>query len=327
MKAAVEHEERAKGMAETAAGLLACLDEDQRSTACLDFHDHQERTNWHYVPRERRGLSLKNMDDSQRAHTHTLLASGLSLSAAATARTIIELEPILGELEGSTAKFVRDSELYFVSVFGDPGGDRWGWRFEGHHLSVNYTIIDNRWICATPLFFGANPAEVRHGEREGLRALAVEEDLARELLFDLDGEQRSHAIISTEAPSDILTRNSAYVRGEVEEAEGLSAVDMNESQRQGLRRLVEVYVERLPEPLATAEMVNLESMDFTATHFAWAGAAERGAGHYYRVQGPVFLAEYDNTQNDANHIHAVWRNLLNDFGEDLLKNHYKQSHS
>ena len=325
MRAAVEHQDSAKRMAKAAAGLLACLDEDQQSRVRIDFADHQERTNWHYVPRERTGLSLKTMDDNQRAQTHKLLASGLSLSAGATAKTIIELEPILGALEGSTGKFVRDSELYFVSIFGDTDADRWGWRFEGHHLSVNYTIIDNRWICATPLFFGANPAEVRHGEREGLRALAVEEDLARELLFDLDGEQRRQAIVNTEAPSDILTRNSVYVRDGVE-PEGLSAVDMNQSQRNGLRRLVEVYVQRLPEPLARAEMANLESMDFTATHFAWAGSAERGMAHYYRVQGPVFLAEYDNTQNDANHIHAVWRNLLNDFGEDLLKNHYLQGH-
>ncbi len=325
MRAAVEHQDSAKRMADAAAGLLACLDEDQQSRVRIDFADHQERTNWHYVPRERAGLSLKNMDDNQRAHTQKLLASGLSVSAVATAKTIIELEPILGALEGSTGRFARDSELYFVSIFGDTGADRWGWRFEGHHLSVNYTIIDNRWICATPLFFGANPAEVRHGEREGLRALAVEEDLARELLFDLDGEQRRQAIVNTEAPTDILTRNSAYVRDEVE-PEGLSAVDMNQSQRNGLRRLVEVYVQRLPEPLATAEMANLESTDLTATHFAWAGAAERGAAHYYRVQGAVFLAEYDNTQNDANHIHAVWRNLLNDFGEDLLKDHYQQSH-
>lgn len=325
MNAAVEHEDSAKRMVDAAAGLLACLDKEQRSSVCMDFADHEERTNWHYVPRERRGLSLKDMDDDQRTLTHKLVASGLSVSAAATVRTIIELEPILGALEGSTGKFARDSELYFVSIFGDIGGDRWGWRFEGHHVSVNYTIIDNRWICATPLFLGANPAEVRHGERQGLRALAIEEDLGRELLFDLDGEQRRQAIISAEAPSDILTRNGVSVRGDVE-PEGLSAVDMNASQRQGLRRLVEVYVQRLPEPLAAAEMANLESMDFTTTHFAWAGGTERGSGHYYRVQGPVFLAEYDNTQNDANHIHAVWRNLLNDFGEDLLKNHYQQSH-
>ncbi len=154
MNAAVEHEDSAKRMADAAAGLLACLDKQQRSSVFMDFADHEERTNWHYVPRERRGLSLKNMEDDQRRLTHKLLASGLSVSAAATVMTIIELEPILGALEGSTGKFGRDAELYYVSIFGDTGGHRWGWRFEGHHVSVNYTIIDNRWICATPLFFG-----------------------------------------------------------------------------------------------------------------------------------------------------------------------------
>ena len=291
----------------------------------MDFADHEERTNWHYIPRARRGLSLKDMDAQQRSRAQKLLASGLGVAAAATAKTITELEPILGALEGSRGKFSRDAELYFVSIFGEIGGERWGWRFEGHHLSVNYTLIDNRWISSTPLFFGANPAQVLHGEREGLRALAVEEDQARELLYDLDGEQRRQAIISAEAPADILTRNSDYVRGEVQ-PEGLSAGDMNESQQQALRRLVEVYVQRLPEQLAAAEMANLESMDSAVTHFAWAGGCERRQPHYYRVQGPVFLAEYDNTQNDANHIHAVWRNLINDFGEDLLKTHYQQSH-
>ena len=325
MKTAVEHEESAKRMAAAAAHLLASLDADQYSRASMDFADHEERTNWHYVPRERSGLSLKDMNEGQRPRALMLLASGLSVSAAATAKTITELEPILHATEGSQRKFPRDAELYFVSVFGEVGGQLWGWRLEGHHLSVNYTLIDNRWISATPLFFGANPAQVRHGDREGLRALAVEEDLARELLFDLDGEQRSQAIISSEAPGDILTRNSAYVRGEVQ-ADGLRAGDMTEPQRQALRRLVEVYVYRLPEQLAAAEMKNLESVDFDTTHFAWAGSPERGQAHYYRVQGPVFLAEYDNTQNEANHIHAVWRNLMNDFGEDLLKRHYEQDH-
>lgn len=325
MKTAAEHADSAKRMADAAAGLLASLDEEQESKATLDFADHQERTNWHYVPRARSGLSLKEMTEDQRLRAHKLLASGLSVAATATAKTIIELEPILGALEGSEGKHLRDPERYFVSVFGEIGGRCWGWRFEGHHLSVNYTLIDNRWICATPLFFGANPAEVRHGEHEGLRALAREEDLARELLFALDGEQRAQAIINAEAPADILTRNSAYVRGEVQ-PDGLSAVDMSEDQQQALRRLVETYVQRLPEHLAAAEMRNLESTDFAATHFAWAGSPERRQAHYYRVQGAVFLAEYDNTQNEANHIHAVWRNLMNDFGEDLLKSHYQQDH-
>ena len=325
LKAAIEHADSARLMAAAATVLLDSLDAAQQSRIRMDFADHGERTNWHYVPRPRPGLPLKEMDEDQRARARRLVGSGLSEAASAKVETIVALETILGALEGAGGTHRRDPELYFVSIFGDIGGACWGWRFEGHHVSLNNTIVDNRWIATTPLFFGSNPAQVRHGQQQGLRALAAEEDLARELLFDLDGEQRRQAIISAEAPDDILTRNSPYVRGQVR-AEGLAAADMNEAQRHRLRALVEVYVQRLPAPLAAAEIGNLDEAGFGTTHFAWAGGRERGQGHYYRVQGADFLAEYDNTQNDANHIHTVWRNLTNDFGEDLLKSHYRHNH-
>ena len=228
-------------------------------------------------------------------------------------------------MEGAGRRFQRDPELYYVSIFGEPGGDApWGWRFEGHHVSLNHTIVEGR-LGTTPLFFGSNPAEVRHGEQTGLRALREEEDLGRQLLHELDGEQKAVAIVSAEAPRDILTTNVPHVRGEVE-PEGLGSADMSAAQRQILDALIEVYVRRLPEAVAEAEWARLGAAYLRAAHFAWAGAEERGGPHYYRVQGPSFLAEYDNTQNDANHIHAVWRDLNNDFGEDLLKLHYRQNH-
>ena len=236
------------------------------------------------------------------------------------------MEPILAEVEGGGRRFPRDPELYFLSVFGDPGGDApWGWRFEGHHISLNYTLVEGRMLGSTPLFFGSNPAEVRHGVREGLRALKEEEDLGRQLLHELDGAQKAVAVVSNEAPGDILTTNVPYVRGEVE-PEGLGSVEMTAAQRDILNALVEVYVRRMPEAVADAEWARLGG-DLASARFTWAGGAERGDPHYYRVQGASFLAEYDNVQNEANHIHAVWRDLTNDFGEDILRKHYREGHT
>jgi hypothetical protein len=316
----------AKRMAGAAAAFLHALYADQRERATMDFGDAAEREDWHYVPRVRAGLSLKEMDGHQRELAHALIGTGLSAAAHAKARTIIELEEILGAIEGSDRKFKRDSELYYISVFGTPGdSEPWGWRFEGHHISLNYTLVEGRMVAPTPIFFGSNPARVLHGEREGLRALKEEEDLARDLLAALDGEQKSQAIILQQAPADILTRDIPYVRDRVE-PEGIASRDMSPGQRELMQALVEVYIHRLPEEIAAVEMGKLERADLLALYFAWAGGQERSQGHYYRVQGPVFMAEYDNTQNDANHIHTVWRDLRNDFGEDLLRSHYQRAH-
>lgn len=314
-------------MAEAAGNLLASLDAAGRQKAVLDFADRAERENWHYVPRERAGLPLKEMDEHQRVLAHALVATGVSASGYEKVSTIISLEPILAELEGAGRRFERDPERYYVSIFGEPGGDApWGWRFEGHHVSLNHTIVEGRMLGSTPLFFGSNPAEVRHGAQTGLRALREEEDLGRQLLRELDGEQKAVAVVSAEAPGDILTTNAPHVRDEIA-PKGLGRADMSAAQGQVLDALIEVYVQRLPEAVAEAEWARLKAADLPAAHFAWAGAEERGGPHYYRVQGPSFLAEYDNTQNDANHIHAVWRDLHNDFGEDLLRRHYRQSHA
>ena len=314
-------------MAEAASNFLASLDAAARQKAVIDFADSTERENWHYVPRERAGLPLKEMDERQRALAHALVATGVSASGYEKVSTIISLEPILAGLEGAGRRFQRDPELYYVSIFGEPGGDApWGWRFEGHHVSLNHTVVEGRMLGSTPLFFGSNPAEVRHGAQTGLRALREEEDLGRQLLHELDGEQKAAAIVHAEAPSDILTTNAPHVRDEIA-PKGLGRADMSAAQCQILDALIEVYVQRLPEAVAEAEWVRLKAADLSAAHFAWAGAEERGGPHYYRVQGPSFLAEYDNTQNDANHIHAVWRDLHNDFGEDMLRRHYRLSHT
>ena len=327
----------AQRMVDAARALLDSLYHDQRARAALAFEsaagspeagpvaDSGERENWHYVPRPRLGLSLKEMEEDQRARCLALVATGLSARGNEKAHLIIEIEDLLGRIEGAGRKFVRDNELYYISVFGEPASAAWGWRFEGHHISLNFTVVEGRYVAPTPLFFGSNPAQVLHGEREGLRALREEEDLGRELLLALDKEQRPRALIQAEAPPDILTRELAYVEDRIS-PEGIAGAELTPSQRQILEALIETYVGRLPEEMASAERERVGGADSELLHFAWAGAAERGKGHYYRVQGPLFLAEYDNTQNDANHIHTVWRDTGNDFGQDLLRRHYSQSH-
>ena len=239
----------ARRMAAAASAWLDSLYEDQRERATMDFDDAAAREDWHYVPRVRNGLSLKEMDGGQRELAHALIGTGLSARAHAKARTIIELEEILGAIEGSGRKFKRDSELYYMSIFGSPGDDEpWGWRFEGHHISLNYTLVGSRMVAPTPSFFGSNPARVLHGEREGLRALKEEEEVARELLANLDGEQQRQAIILERAPADILTGNITYLRDQVK-PEGLASKDMNPDQRELMKALVEVYIHRLPEEL------------------------------------------------------------------------------
>jgi len=292
--------------------------------------DSPERRRWHYVPREmfdRKGVSLKEMNSRQSRTAFKLLAGGLSHTGYGKVTAIMALEKTLGEIEQllGAARLVRDPQLYYFSVFGDPtGGKPWGWRVEGHHISLNFTIAGSEWIAPNPLFLGANPAEVQSGPQKGLRILEKEEDLARNLLAALNIEQKRITIISPDAPPDILSR--ALPKVELAAAEGLATAAMTPKQREILARLIHVYLHRLPQALAAVELRKLNAAGLDAVHFAWAGPQDRGKPHYYRLQGPFFLVEYDNTQNNANHIHTVWRNLKNDFGEDCLRLHYQQNH-
>jgi len=316
----------ANRMADAATAFLASLHPDQAAIAQQAFDNQEGRHDWHYIPRDRLGLSLKEMEQHQRDKAFALVDTGLGEQARTKARTIISLEPILAESEGTERNHPRDPELYNLVIFGTPGTDAtWSWRFEGHHISINYTVVNGTLVAPTPFFFGSNPAQVLHGDKEGLRALKEEEDLARDLLASLDGEQKKIAIISAEAPSDILTRNVPSVSDEVQ-IEGLQFKDMSASQRDLTNDLIEVYVSRLPESIAEAQRKNLIATSLDTAAFAWAGGVNRGDGHYYRVLGTTFLAEYDCTQTDANHIHAVWRDLTNDFGSDILREHYNRSH-
>lgn len=309
-------------MAEAAAALLASLDEGQRSRVMFELKA-DERANWNIIPRERKGVTWKEMNPAQRHLATALLVSGLSQRGFVKASTIMSLEQILLELEqGRGPK--RDPENYFWSIFGKPSAQgTWGWRVEGHHISLNFTIVEGKHISSTPSMFGTNPAEVRQGPRKGLRVMGVEEDLGRALIGSLTAEQKKEAVIAGEVPKEVFTLGLRKALPLT--PAGIAAAKMNAPQRDLLRRLLEEYVRRARPEIADADLAQIDAAGFDRVTFAWAGGEQRGQGHYYRVQGPTFLLEYDNTQNDANHVHAVWRELAGDFGEDLLAEHYKNS--
>jgi hypothetical protein len=309
-------------MAAAANKFLEALTPEQRAKATFEFKS-DERRDWHFVPKVRKGLTFKDMSPEQRKSAHALLSSGLSAHGYRKATNIISLEPVLKELEGPSGAMVRDGELYYFSIFGkpDPKGT-WGWRLEGHHLSANFTVVNGELFSGTPNFMGTNPAEVRQGPRKGLRALAEDEDLGRALVKSFNDEQRKTVIFDTRAPRDVITGNKQKVMPL--ETAGMPAAKMSADQKQQLQALVKNYIGRLRGDLADADLKKIEKAGWDKVHFAWAGGLEKGQPHYYRVQGPTFLIEYDNVQNDANHIHAVLRDFDNDFGEDLLRRHYRE---
>ena len=309
-------------MARAASNFLAALNTDQQKKATFEFKN-EERYNWHFVPRERKGLPLKEMTPEQRALSHALLSSGLGQRGYVETVTIISLEQILKELEQGRGP-TRDPDLYFFSIFGKPGPkDTWGWRVEGHHVALNFTIVNGRAAAGQPAFLGSNPGEVRQGPRKGLRVLGAEEDLGRQLAQSLDDEQKKQAILPGEAPKEIITGNSR--KAMLDKPSGLTVKEMTEPQRQIFVALLDVYSRRLRPELAEQDLRKIMDADIEKVRFAWAGAMEPGQPHYYRLHGPTFLVEYDNTQNNANHVHTVWRDLQNDFGDDALRRHYDQT--
>ena len=313
----------ADAMASAAMSFWNSLTAEQQGKAGFEFKD-EERLNWHFVPRARKGLALKDMTADQRQLAHAFLSSGLGQRGYVSAVTIMSLDAILRELEQGRGGPVRDAELYFFSVFGKPGSDQtWGWRVEGHHLALNFTIVNGKSVVGAPSFFGTNPAEVRSGARKGLRVLDKEEDLGRAFVKSLNEEQRKKAVFAEKAPPDIITGNQRKAQLDKPDL-GIASGDLTKEQKAALWELIKVYAHWHRAELAEQDLKRIEAAGLEKIRFAWAGGLEPGVGQYYRVVGPTFLIEYDNTQNNANHIHTVWRNLRDDFGEDLLRKHYDQ---
>ena len=321
----------AAAMAAAADRWIETLGPAEKAQATFPF-DSDERRHWGFVPREmfpRHGLLIQDMSEVQRASAHALLRTGLSEGGYATATAIMQLDLVLRELEGRSGRgrqqIERNPELYYFSLFGTPSPrGAWGWRVEGHHVSLNFTVVNGRFVATAPAFFGANPAEVREGPERGLRVLGPREDAARRLLDALDPSQRTRATLEGAAPGDILTMNATPAVDPLSPV-GLAASAMTPAQRDLLLQLVRTYTDAMAPELAADRLERLRTAGLDRMTFAWAGPAERGQKHYYRVQGPTFLVEYDNTQNNANHIHSVWRDFDGDFGRDLLREHLASS--
>jgi len=318
-----------KRMTAAANAFLNSLDDAQKQTASFEFAG-DERYEWAYTPIEREGLRLREMTDEQRKAAFTLMETGYSARGAATAHRIIELETILGEWEeisDNVSQWERSNDRYWFSVFGTPGSvdEPWGFRVGGHHIGLTANIVGGEQVAILPLFFGANPAVIRHGERKGERTLVEEQDWARSLLTSMDSAQAKLAIVDPVAPADILTTNVRSADPNIA-PKGIGFGDLGDDQRSQLVALVKHYVTRAADDLSSNYWREVESAGFDDVTFAWAGPAGVGEPHYYAIRHPRFLIEYDNTQNEANHIHSVLRDYAHDFGEDLLAAHYRASH-
>ena len=322
----VASQRTASSMAGAAESFLSTLTSSQRQQATFAF-ESADRERFHYIPVEmfpRNGLKIEEMNERQRQAAHDLLETGLSQAGFTAAVDIMELELVLGALE-QNGRMSRNPEWYYFSVFGEPSpGGTWGWRVEGHHLSVHFTVVDGEVAASAPSFFGSNPAEVREGPKKGLRVLAAAEDTARTLLMAFDRSQRAVALLADVAPRDIATEafSTVHPLG----PGGIKASAMTADQRSLLMEVLDAYTSMMADDLAAQRMSKLEDAGIEEITFAWAGEAERGGKHYYRVQGPTFLIEYDNIQDDGNHIHSVWRDFDGDFGRDVLREHLQARH-
>lgn len=315
-------------MRESAERFLSSLPERQRAAATRPFDD-RDRVDWHYTPRSRNGISLKDLDQRGRDSVHALLRTALSAAGYRKVVNIIELELVLRELE--TFGLMRDPERYHLTFYGTPSSkERWGWRFEGHHLSLNFTLAGDRMAVDTPSFFGANPATVPSGPKKGLRTLGEEHDAGWALFDALSDAQRREAVISQRTYGDLVTSNQEKV--DPLEFAGVTGAKLDARQRALLWKIVETYAASFEPGLAQARLARAQQGGVESLRFGWAGSTTKGAPHYYRVQGPLFLIEYDASQDSGNHIHTVWRDFAGDFGRglppataygrDLLRDHY-----
>ncbi len=335
-----------KNITSAAQEFLSALTSDQRQTVGFSFADGDERRDWTFVPKPaRNGLPLAALDSEQRKLAHALLSASTSMDGYAKAVSVIAMEHVLyAKTASSSREFadaLRDPSRYYVSVFGEPGdASPWGWRMVGHHLSLNFTVVDSRYLTATPSLFGAEPSQA--GE---LQPLALEESAGYELIHALDPAQRQQAVIWHRSPPDFATRTVPEI-GSIErpdelwppepgyrlsdderqilsyhrdQPKGIPASEFGEAQRRRLTDLLTTFARRFPAGLASAELEAIRTAGLDRLWFAWAGGTEPGQRHYFRVQGPGLLIEHDNTQDNAKHIHSVWRNPDNDFAGRMLE--------
>jgi len=307
----------AQRIADAANRFLLSLDEVQRRKAMIAFHS-DNRLDWHYIPRSRPGLALGEMRADQADAARALFASVLNQRGLELLDGVRLLEGVLREQQGS----FRDPDRYHVSVFGTPGRFPWGWRFEGHHLSLNVSLPAAGHVAVTPFFTGAHPATVRDGPHSGFRLLGPSEDLARQIMASLNDQQRRTAIIADRSFGEIVA--SPQRERDLGEPRGLPLGEMTGAQRTLVEALMDRFLGTLAADLLAQQKERVRQQGLATFRFAWAGSFTPGEAHYFRIHGPVTLVEHDNTQNGANHVHAVWRDLAADFGRDALADHYRR---
>jgi Protein of unknown function (DUF3500) len=333
----------------TAQQLLYTMTPTQRDS-CEYPLEHPARFDWDFIPKpDRSGIPLWQLDRHQRVLAQTLVKSGLSMRGYTQALEIMAMENVLRELEverlGLIAGDFRHPDAYFLSFFGRPGfEDTWAWRFLGHHLSLSYTIIGQRWLSVTPCNMGAQPAEMGT-----ISPLREDEDLGFMILNGVSNDQRRKLVIHDVAPADYVTRQVPRV-GKVEYPDhidlgipwysindadrealkfekdlprGMSGLDLPVGVRTTLTDLVESFVRRMPDEVADRHMERIKGDGLENLWFAWAGGQEKGTPHYYRIQGREILIEFDNAIDNGNHIHSIWRDYRNDLGHELLLDHYE----
>ena len=320
---------RSQPIVAAANAFISILDSAQKARALYPF-DTDERYNFHFFPIEnRKGISFNELTSSQKQAAKNLIKTCLSEDATKKVNEIMELENVLKQIENRKADdHYRDPGKYNVTIFGLPGNNTtWGWRFEGHHICFNFSAKDKKLVSGTPGFFGANPATVRTGPHKGLQVLKEETEKGFALLHSFTKEQLKKAIIDKTAPGDIITFISR--KAMIDNPAGVLYSEMTTTQQEQLLQLINVYVHRYTKLFAAEMLKEIQQAGLNNLRFAWAGFTEPDAGkpNYYRIQGPTIIIEYDNSQNNANHIHSVLRDLKNDFGGDLLLEHYKSGHS
>ena len=310
-------------MQDAATVFLNTLTAEQKAKTQFEF-DNEERYNWHFVPRnDRKGISLNELNKAQRDAAMQLLRTALSDTGYDKVTAIIQLESVLRILENRPDDGYRDPGKYFFTIFGTPlPGKIWGWRLEGHHVSFNFSSENNRLVSGTPSFLGSNPAIILSGPEKGKQILKNETELGFALLHSLDSAQMQKALIDNKAPAEIIT--SADRNAIINDTRGINYDHLNSEQQKIFLQLLSVYIHRYTRVFAASMMHDIEEAGLNYLRFAWAGAQQPGKGHYYRIQGPTIIIEYDNTQNNANHVHTVIRDLKHDFGGDELLEHYKK---
>lgn len=303
--------------------VINSFDSTQKAISVFSF-DEMSRYDWNYLPASlipRKGVCLKDLDSTQKANIYSLLRSFLSDKGFSRTMDIMNNEYYLKELEPDMIH--RIPENYFIAFYGTPDKDSiWGWKFSGHHIALNFTIVDNK-LAFTPVFFGVYPAEIKEGQNKGRRIIKEEEEIGFELINMLTSEQKLKAIFQSKAFNDIVTTNSIQV-GPLDPV-GILGKDLTPEQKNVLNRLIVCHLSSMSTEIAEIRMKRIVSEDFNQIRFGWAGGLVKGVPHYYRIQGKTFLIEFDNTTHNANHIHIVWRDFNGDFGVDLLKEHYKNS--